>query len=151
MKLDLLMTIHVDISNPLEVGEGPFGKRQIYAVTGGTFDGDRLHGEVLPGGADWVLFDADGVARLDVRLTLRTDDDALIFVRYPGILVINERFSEAIQQGRMSEFDETHLLTQPLFETGDLRYAWLNRVVGIAEGRASQSAVEHRVYEAIPG
>jgi hypothetical protein len=42
-------------------------------------------------------------------------------------------------------------MIQPRFETGDPRYAWLNRVVAVAEGRVLPNAVEYRVYELVNG
>jgi hypothetical protein len=42
-------------------------------------------------------------------------------------------------------------MTQPRFETGDSRYAWLNRVVAVAEGRVLPSAVAYRVFKLVNG
>jgi hypothetical protein len=69
-----------------DLGPGPNGHRRIFVVKGGHFVGPRLKGIVLPGGADWTLVGPDGSARLDVRITLCTDDDALIYARYEGAL-----------------------------------------------------------------
>ena len=82
MRLEPLMILHADLKEPAAIGAGPFGVRQIYDVTGGTFEGDRLRGKLLPSGGDWLLVDAGGVGRLDVRATLETDDGALIYVQY---------------------------------------------------------------------
>jgi hypothetical protein len=149
MKLKPMMTIHFDLRPPIDVGRGPFGRRVIYDVAGGTFEGDRLRGTVLASGGDWVLFDDDGVARLDVRVTFETHDGALIYVHYAGILVPSEEFNAAIAQGRMSDYGDAQIITQPHFETGDERYRWLNRIVAVAEGRASPKAVEFQVYELV--
>jgi hypothetical protein len=37
-----------------------------------------------PGDGNWELFRADGAMSLDVRLTLRTRDDALVHMTYGG-------------------------------------------------------------------
>ena len=50
-------------------------------ITGGEFAGPQLRGKVLPGRADWQILRGDGVAELEARYTLRTDDGALIYVR----------------------------------------------------------------------
>ena len=76
MKLKPLMTLHADLKEPVEIGTGPYGTRNIFEVTGGTFEGSRLRGTILPGGGDWLLIDAEGIGRLDVRATLETDDGA---------------------------------------------------------------------------
>ena len=149
MRLQLLMTIHADLTAPVEIGAGCYGKRTIFNVTGGTFEGSRLKGRIAPSGADWLLTDADGVARLDVRITLETEDGARIYVQYFGVLVMNEKVKTALEQGGATEYGDTYFMTQPRFETGDVRYAWLNKVVAVAEGRVRPSAVEYRVFEVL--
>ena len=80
MKLEPLMTLHADLKAPLEIGNGPYGARTVFDVTGGAFEGQRISGKVLPSGADWILFDSDGVGHLDVRITLETQDRAHIYL-----------------------------------------------------------------------
>ena len=67
-----------------ELGATPLGRRRVIPITGGRFSGERLSGRVLPGGADWQVIRADGVADLDARYTLETADGALIYVRNKG-------------------------------------------------------------------
>ncbi len=98
-----------------------------------------------------MLVDATGTARLDVRGTLRTHDGAHIYAQYPGVLVINDKAQEAIGGGSPFDYGDTYFMTQPRFETGDDRYAWLNRVVAVAEGRAGAGFVEYRVFECVNG
>ena len=147
MKLEPLMTYRAALKPPTQVGAGPRGTRAIYDITGGEFEGERLKGKVLPSGGDWILIDSDGVGRLDVRATFETHDGALIYVQYPGVIVMNEAVTGALEQGQEGQYGDTYFMTQPRFETGDERYAWLNRVVAVAEGRALPSAVEYRVFE----
>jgi Protein of unknown function (DUF3237) len=68
----------------INVGAGPYGNRNIAEVTGGDFEGPRLKGKILSGGADWALVGPDGRARLDVRTQLLTDDGATIYLAYYG-------------------------------------------------------------------
>ena len=72
--------MNADLEEAQEIGATPQGNRRIVYVTGGTFEGPKLKGEILPGGGDWVLFRPDGVGQLDVRATARTDDGDLIYV-----------------------------------------------------------------------
>ncbi|MBV6696646.1 DUF3237 domain-containing protein [Kitasatospora aureofaciens] len=65
-------------------GSRPLGRRTLLGSAGGSFRGPRLHGEVLLGGRDWALFRPDGAMAPDVRLTLRTHDDALVHMTYGG-------------------------------------------------------------------
>ena len=148
MKLTPLITMHADLKEPVPIGEGPAGNRLVYDVTGGYFEGDRLRGEVLASGGDWILIDSDGVGHLDVRATLLTDDGAHIYVQYYGAFISSDDIAAKLAAGESPEFGDTHFVTQPRFETGDDRYRWLNSVVAVAEGRALVNAVEYRIYEA---
>lgn len=151
MKLEPLMNYTATLKDPVDIGQGPNGLRSIHDVTGGTFEGPRLRGKLLPSGADWLLLDADGVGRLDVRGTLETDDGAHIYVHYHGILIMNEKVAAALAGGGETAYGDTYFITQPRFETGDSRYAWLNRIVAVAEGRVLSRAVEYKVFEVHPG
>ena len=146
-KLEYLMTYRADLKPPVDVGAGPAGARQIFDVTGGSFEGPTLRGKLLPSGADWLLMGSDGVGRLDVRGTFETDDGAHIYVQYHGILRINEAVQQALAQGRETQYGDSYFFTQPRFETGDERYAWLNSIVAVGEGRTLPGAVEYRVYQ----
>lgn len=66
-------------------GDGGRGQRVIVEVTGGTFEGPHMRGEVLPFGADFAIARTDDVGELDVRALLRTDDGAEIYAFYPGL------------------------------------------------------------------
>lgn len=131
------------------VGAGPFGTRQLFEVQGGEFKGPRLAGKVLPSGGDWMLIGADDVGRLDVRIMLETTDEALIYMQFSGVLEINGRVVAAASGERDGEYGDSYFVTQPRFETGDIRYAWLNRCVGLAEGRVGRGEVSYRVYRAL--
>jgi hypothetical protein len=144
--LEFMFTFRAELRPFTTVGPGPLGVRQIADVTGGKVEGDRIRGTLLPSGGDWLLIGPDGVARLDVRATVRTEDGAHVFVQYPGVLVLNEAVTKALAEGRETEFGDAYFFTQPRFETGDPRYAWLNSAVAIGEGRLLPGAVEYRVY-----
>ena len=145
MNLDFLMTYRATLKAPVIVGTGPTGMRQIFDVTGGTFEGPKLRGTLLPSGADWIQFGADGIGRLDVRATLATDDGANIYMQYYGIGDFAAA-ADTLQRGESFDYGDIYFVTSPRFETGDERYTWLNRLVCVAEGRAGAGWVEYRVY-----
>lgn len=144
MQLEYLMTYRADLKEPQTIGKAQFGTRAIYDVTGGTFEGPKLKGKILPSGGDWILLDDNGVGRLDVRATFETDDGAQIYVQYFGIVVMNP---EAAAAGQETQFGDTYFMTQPRFETGDDRYQWLNNIVVVGEGRTLPHAVEYKLYQ----
>lgn len=150
MKLEHLLTFRCDLKPPVDVGRGPLAARQIYDITGGSFEGPKLRGTVLPSGGDCLQVGADGLGRLDVRATFLTDDGAHVYVQYTGVADFAPGL-EKLARGEATEFGEMYLLTTPRFETGDERYAWLNRVVAVAEGRAGPGWVEYRVHEVSSG
>jgi hypothetical protein len=146
MKLEPLMTYYADLGAAAPVGAGPHGNRLIVEVTGGRFEGSRLTGQILPGGGDWLLIDADGFGHLDVRATFLTDDGAHIYVQYFGRSHITEAAGAALAGNGKTEFGETYFFTQPRFETGDPRYAWLNHVLAVGQGRFLPNRVEYQVF-----
>jgi uncharacterized protein DUF3237 len=72
-KLTLAMTLRVQVGPPMELGEVPRGRRRIIPILGGTFEGPNIRGKVLAGGADWQIVRADGLAELDTRYALQTE------------------------------------------------------------------------------
>ncbi|TMR91671.1 DUF3237 domain-containing protein [Nonomuraea basaltis] len=124
----------------------PLGTRMIAVVDHGTVEGPRLRGEFLPGGGDWIIVGSDRVARLDVRATLRTHDDELVFVTVTGRASLSDEAIGRLWAGETIGWDEMHARSAPLFESGADRYAWLNSTVAIAVNELSLNHVHYRVY-----
>lgn len=146
-----LCSYRAELTDPQQmVGNSHFGTRMIAVLTGGTVTGDRLHGTVLPGGGDWATIDANGTLRLDARITMKTHDDALIYVSYRGVLRPMDKVREYSRRGGPStpdEYAQIYFRTAPIFETGDSRYRWLNDLVTVGYGTAHGGAVSYNVFE----
>ncbi len=135
MKLEHLMDFTARLRSPfVEVGAGPFGRREIYTAVGGTFDGPRLKGTLLPSSGDWALVDTDGVLRLDLRVTFQTDDGAFIYLQGQGVWRPDPTRPER-PEGEPNDYGDMYIMSTPRFETGDERYKWLNGIVCVAEGK----------------
>ena len=147
MNLQPLLRAEITLAPPQELGDTPLGRRRIINITGGTFRGERLSGRVLPGGADWQVIRTDGVADLDARYTLETGDGALIYVRNRGLRHGPPEVIKRLAAGEAVDPKTYYMRTSPTFETGDARYAWLNRIVCVATGARLAAAVELEVYE----
>ena len=147
MKLQSLFKAEITLGAPQELGEVPLGRRRIIGITGGRFSGDRLSGRVLPGGADWQVIRADGVADIDARYTLETADGALIYVRNRGYRHGPDEVLDKLAAGQAVDPALYYMRTTPLFETGDRRYTWLNRMICVASGARRGAAVELEVFE----
>ena len=129
-----LMTLRLSTAPVQKIGAGPRGTRLTFPITGGSFAGDRLRGKVLPGGDDWGIKRADGVLELDLRITLETDDGALIHMTFEGI-----RDDDAP--------GAPYFRTLPRFEAADAKYAFLNRLLAIGTGQIHADGPVHIIEE----
>ena len=121
MRTRPLMTLRLNTAPTQNVGAGPHGTRVTFPITGGSFEGDRLRGKVLPGGDDWTVKRSDGVVELDLRITLETDDGALIHMTFEGI-------RDDAAPGA------PYFRTVPRFETAEPKYSFLNRLLAVSSG-----------------
>jgi hypothetical protein len=147
-----LFDIVIDLNPRLNIGDGPLGRRILFGAAGGSFEGERLRGEVLAGGGDWALFRADGAMRLDVRLTLRTHDDALLHMTYGGRWITPpELRAEMADPARRFQVDPSsyYFRTNPLFETGSTHYAWLNDIVCVGQGYLVEGGIAYHVSQIV--
>ena len=144
--LDYVCSLHVELDAPLELGAGRSGTRRIIPIIGGRVTGERLKGRVLNLGADWQTVFRDGVAELDTRYTLETDDGALIDIANYGFRHGPEAVMSALARGEDVDPTLYYMRTQARLETGDARYAWVNRTVFVGMGRRLASAVLIDLY-----
>jgi hypothetical protein len=145
MQLVHEFTCSAMLKPPLPVGPGPIGTRVYYEVERGEITGDRLSGAIL-GGGEWALIGPDGYLRVDVRLQAETHDGAYLYIQYCGLLELNEAVQGALASGAGTDYGEQYFFTNPRFETGDARYAWLNTTFFVGEGHLmAGSGVEYRV------
>jgi hypothetical protein len=147
LKSELLFEMTVDLAEPQVIGDTPHGNRQIIYVTGGSFEGPRLKGEVLPGGGDWLIARPDGALELDIRATVRTDDGDLIYTYYRGIIHAAPEVIERLFGGAEMDPSEYYFRASPVFETASEKYGWLNRIVAVGVGWAHLPRVGYSVYE----
>ena len=140
------LRLDVDTAGATQIGKTPEGRRTIAPVSGGSFEGERLKGTVLSG-ADWVRFRADGTMMIDVRLTLCTDDQALIYLTYQGRFIGAAGAMAQLAEGKTLDRDDYSLVTVARFECGDQRYAWLNHVIAVGTGEQSGFNPVYTVYE----
>ena len=131
-----------------EIGKTPAGERRVIPVSGGEFSGERLHGEVLPhAGSDLLLLRADGSFQQDVRLSLRTNDGALILMTYRGVRHGSPEVNQRIVRGEQVAPSEYYLRIAPFFETSASKYAWLNTIVSVGIGERLPNGARYEVYE----
>lgn len=133
-----LCTAVVDVAPPLGVGAGPAGNRSIGEIRSVQLEGERMKASLAGAAADWMAVNGT-IGAIDVRMTLRTDDGALIYVQYGGRLDLANRANGL------------HAYVAPVFETGDERYAWLNAIQAVGKGKlipgADGTRIEYEFYE----
>ena len=145
----LLMTLQVEVAPPQKVGVVPHGTRVIAPITSGTFEGPRLRGKVLPGAGDWTLLRSDGVLELDLRITLETDDGALIYLASFGLRHGPPDVLAALARGESVDPSKYYFRTAPLFETSAPQYAFLNGLIAIASGDRRASGPIYTIEEVL--
>ena len=130
-----LCTIVIDLTDPMVLPNTPAGTRVIVEVSDFRVEGDRLRGKMKgAAAADWLTIGPDATGTLDVRATMETDDGALVFVHYRG----RRDFSQGM---------DAPIYTAPMFETGDDRYAWLNKIQAVGKGNVEGTTLTYDVYE----
>ena len=126
-----LMTLKVAVPPLQKLGAVPHGTRATAIVSTGTFEGERLRGKVI-GGGDWTLLRGDGVLELDLRLTLETDDGALIQLASFGLRHGAPEILAALARGEAVDPSAYYFRTTPRFETAHPKYVFLNRLLAVA-------------------
>src|SRR5213594_2283940 len=144
------MVLRVIVAAPQNLGAVPHGTRRTVPLNGGDFDGPRLRGTVLAGGsADWLLLRSDGVLEMDLRVTLRTDDGALISMKSFGLRHGPPEVMAAIGRGETVDPATYYFRTTPRFVTAHPAYAFLNRIVAVATGDRRPEGPIYAVHEVL--
>ena len=123
-KLEFVMQLKVTLDTPYSVGETPHGRRTVIPITGGTFEGPRLKGSILNGGADWQLAKGSRT-ELEAIYSIKTDDGVYIHIRNRGI----------ISMGKDADGNPSfYFKAAPQFEVPeDSPYAWLNNAIFVCQ------------------
>lgn len=144
---EYLFTIRVTVDELHDVGSVPLGTRHLDMLGAGTFEGPKLKGVVLPGGIDQKIFRADGAMNPNVRMVLKTDDDALIYMHYTGVRYGTQDVMDRIANGETVDPSENYLRNTPYFETASEKYDWLNRIVSVGVGRRMPDHAAYDVFQ----
>ena len=127
----------------------PYGERRIARFAGGDFDGPKLRGIVLPGGAGWILLRRDGVLDIEVRIVLETHDQRMIYMQWRGLRHGPEDVIARLNHGETVDPSSYYFRTTPYFETSSERYSWLNRICSIATGSRMGDRRGFDVYQVL--
>ena len=126
IKTEYLMTYVAQLDPPYPIDNSLV---IVNVKPGGWAKGPKINGTFIPPGGDWLRVLPSGALRLDVRATLKTDDGALIYITYNGIIQHSAESAEKLNKGELlTAKDIPYFITAPTFETSSDKYAWLNGV-----------------------
>ena len=141
MALELIPLCTVTVTPVLaaDLGITPAGRRLMVTIREVECVGERLRAHLKAGvsAGDWLIVGPDGTALIDIRLTLETDDGAIIYVEYQG----RRDFSQVY------EGVDAPVYIAPRFETSDERYSWLNKIQAVGKGLVDGDSRVYEIYE----
>jgi hypothetical protein len=144
-----LFVMRLDLRKVLNIGATPGGVRRIGVLAGGSFEREPLSGEMLDGGRDWQAVDDDGATTLNVRLVLKTADDALIGMTYQGVRHGPPAVLDRIAKGEVVDPTSYYPRISALLETAAPKYDWINRIVAAGIGHREASGPISSVLEVL--
>lgn len=145
--LSFICEIRVELEPAIERGPSPGGRARIIPIIGGVVTGDRLSGEVLDLGGDWQTIYEDGYAEIDTRYAIRTHDGALIDIRNYGLRHGPAEVMDRLARGEPVDPSAYYMRTFPRLQTGDPRYAWVNRTMFLGTGQRMPDHVLIGLFE----
>lgn len=128
LESEFMMELTLELGQQMNAGETMIGP-----ISGGSFSGPGIQGEVLPGGADWMTM-SDGHNNLDVRIALETSDGDIIYMTYTGILQMAENPADGYWTVAIS------------FNTALGEYDWMNHIVAVGKGAFVDGNVVYDIY-----
>jgi hypothetical protein len=146
-RLEHIMSYTATLGTREHIGPVPEGLRVNVHVTGGEVTGPKVFGKLRSLSGDWLTIRRDGVATLDVRTTIETNDGALIYLTFNGLSDRGEDGFERSLQGAAAP-SGTKIHISPRFHTAHGRYLWINRVhcLGIGAADPERGWVAYDVY-----
>ncbi len=115
------------------------GQRLVVNCTGGSAHGPKINGTVVPPVGDWLIPLGEGLLRLDVRGTIKTDDGEFIFVEYGGVISFSKEVFDRLLKGEVITAKEGYFMTAPKFNTSSKKYDWLNHIQAVGKMTSVQA------------
>jgi|WetSurMetagenome_2_1015567.scaffolds.fasta_scaffold52223_2 hypothetical protein len=148
-QLEFVCELKVTVGPGMTVGPTAHGVRRMIPITGGTFEGPKLKGVVLNGGADYQYGDEEkGRTEIEAIYTIKTDDNVLIHIRNAGLSYIPEELRELMKKGEKFNLDKIYFRAAPKFEApNDSKYDWMNNAIFICKGVPNKDYVSIQIWE----
>ena len=147
LSLEPIFTIRATLDPIMNLGRTPLGERRIIGIRGGTVEGGKFTGRVLPGGADWQVVRADGAADIRARYTIESEAGGRVLVDSVGLRHGPPDVLDRLTRGEKVDPALYYFRTAMRFETGEPSLDWLNHILAVARGEREALAVKLDVYE----
>ncbi len=144
--LEHVTDLTVLVDTPIEVGDTGAGLRRLIAIRGGTVQGPRLNGRILPGGADFQLVRPDHVAELDARYVIQADDGTAVYVMNHAIRRASAEVTARLVRGEPVDPSLVYFRCTPCFEAPQGAHRWLAENLFLGVGARRPDRVELSIY-----
>ncbi|MGY9081935.1 MAG: DUF3237 domain-containing protein [Acidimicrobiales bacterium] len=130
-------TMTVTLGESFVIKGGPVGTRIVAEVDTVEMSGPKISASMVgKSAADWLTVGPDGsYGTLDVRATLKTEDDEFIYMEYSGRI----------------DLTTGKVVSAPLFQTGAEEYDWMNRMQAVGVGQNGPDSLVYELYEVVGG
>lgn len=142
-----LFSMRLTVDGLVSIGRADDVERRIANIPGGTFEGERLRGNVLTGGTDWQIVRGDGAVELDGRIVLQTESGALIAMTYVGLRHGPREVMARLGRGEVVDPDDYYFRIVPRFTTSDPGHVWLNRIIAVGIGHRLPEGPTYFLHE----
>lgn len=148
-QLEFVCELKVKIDKPMIVGETAHGVRRVIPISGGTFEGPKMKGEIVNGGADWQVVRNDGVSEIEAHYTIKTNDGVFVYVKNVGMRVATPEVAAKIGRGEVVSPNEYYFRAAPKFEAPKGKYEWLNNAIFVCKGIRMPDHVVIQVWKVL--
>lgn len=151
IQLTHVMDVNAFVGAPIEIGKTATGVRRMIPILGGEVSGPRIKGRILPGGADYQLIRSDGVAELQARYAIETEEGHRIYVENSGLRHGPAEAMERLRRGEPVDPALIYFRTTTKFEVEiserTENYSWLTRQIFVCAGVRHPDRVQIAVYQ----
>jgi hypothetical protein len=144
--LEYCFTLSIELGPPQEIGQTAPGLRRVVPITGGTVDGPRFTGTILPGGADYQFVRADGVTELEAHYVVENAAGDRVYIENRGYRTASPDDVQRLLRGEPVDPARVYFRTNPRFEASAPDLQWLTRTLFVASAERDPDAVRVHVF-----
>ncbi|OJJ37919.1 hypothetical protein ASPWEDRAFT_171371 [Aspergillus wentii DTO 134E9] len=145
-KLTPLFSLRCAVAAPIEIGNGPYGRRRCVPIESGTVRGEYINGEVVPGGADFMLVEDDQTTHVNTNYVIKSDDGAYLYIRTEGTRSGPPEVLKALMEGDGVDPNSYWFHLHIKIETGHEKYRWMNNRVIVGRATRAKGEVAYDAY-----